>query len=94
MSKAEFMNELCNEELEKVTGGSDVKEHFILILVDAGTGKTGVIRVVKEITGMGLKDTKALVDAAPAVIKEGLSEAQAIADKCRLESVGATVELK
>ena len=94
MSKAEFMNDLRNEELEKVTGGNDVKEYFDVILCDVGTSKIQVVKVLKEITGLGLREVKALVDAAPVVIRERVSEAQAIADKCRLENVGATVELK
>ena len=94
MSKAEFINELRNEALEKVTGGADVKEYFDVILCDVGTSKIEVVRVVKEITGLGLKEVKALVDAAPVAIRKRVSEAQAIADKSRLESVGATVELK
>ena len=94
MSKSEFMNGLRNEALEKDTGGADVKEYFDVILCDVGTSKIEVVRVVKEITGLGLKEVKALVDAAPVAIRKRVSEAQAIADKCRLESVGATVELK
>lgn len=94
MSKAEFMNELRNEELEKVTGGADVKEYFDVILCDVGASKIAVIYVLTDMKDIGLKEAKALVDAAPVAIEEGVSEAQAIADKCRLESVGATVEMK
>ena len=65
MSKVEFMNELRNEELEKVTGGADYKVYFDVILAYAGASKIGVIGVVKEITGLGLKESKALVDDAP-----------------------------
>ena len=70
------------------------KEYFDVILCDVGASKIEVVRVLKEITGLGLKEVKALVDAAPVAIRERVSEAQAIAVKCRLESVGATVELK
>ena len=87
-------NELRNEELEKVTGGADFKEYWDVILSYAGASKMGVIRVVKEITGLGLKEVKALVDDAPSRIAEGVSEAQALDYKYRLESAGATVELK
>ncbi len=94
MSKKEFVNELRNEELEKVTGGADIKVYFDVILSDAGTSKIGVIKVVKEITGLGLKESKALVDAAPSRIVAGVSEARANEVKHLLESAGAKVELK
>lgn len=94
MSKAEFLNELRNEELEKVIGGADVKENFVLILREVGGNKMAAIAAVKEMKDIGLKEAKALVDAAPVTFGEYTSEAQVLADKCRLESVGCTVEIK
>ena len=94
MSKAKFLNELRNEEFEIVSGGADVKERFVLILQDVGGSKLSAIRVVREIKGIGLKEAKALMDAAPVTCGEYTSEAQVIADKCRLESAGCTVEIK
>lgn len=94
MSKIEIVNELRNEALEKVTGGADFKVYFNVILADAGASKMGVISVMKEITGFGLKEVKALVDAAPVTIVEGVSETRANEIKSRLEGVGARVELK
>ncbi len=93
-NKAEFMNELRNEELEKVTGGAEFKVYFDVILADAGASKIGVIKVVKEITGLGLKESKALVDDTPSRIAEGVLEEQALDYKYRLECAGAKVELK
>ena len=60
----------------------------------AGDKKIGVIKVVREVTGLGLKDAKALVDGAPAPVKEGVAKADAEALKAQLEEAGATVELK
>ena len=64
------------------------------ILATAGDKKIGVIKVVREVTGLGLKDAKALVDGAPAPVKEGVAKADAEALKAQLEEAGATVELK
>lgn len=70
------------------------KDSFDVELTDAGQQKVKVIKAVREITGQGLKDAKGLVDAAPKVIKEGLSEDDANKIKEQLEEVGATVTLK
>ena len=70
------------------------KTEFDVILVEAGAGKMGVIKLVKEITGLGLKEAKALVDEAPKPVKEGASKADAEDIKKKLEDAGATVELK
>ena len=70
------------------------KTEFDVILKDAGEKKIGVIKVVREVTGLGLKDAKALVDGAPAAVKEGAAKADAEALKAKLEEAGATVELK
>ena len=70
------------------------KTEFDVILASAGDKKIGVIKVVREATGLGLKDAKALVDGAPKAVKEGLAKADAEALKAQLEEAGATVELK
>lgn len=70
------------------------KTDFDVELVDAGASKIKVIKVVREVTGLGLKEAKALVDEAPKVIKEALPEAEANEVKEKLEEVGAKVELK
>ena len=67
---------------------------FDVILKSAGTAKLQVIKVVKEALGLGLKEAKDIVDAAPATVKEGLDKASAEALKKALEDVGAEVELK
>ena len=70
------------------------KDSYDVELTEAGQEKVKVIKAVREITGQGLKDAKGLVDAAPKVIKEGLSEDDANKIKEQLEEVGATVTLK
>ena len=67
---------------------------FDVILTDAGAGKINVIKVVREITGLGLKEAKELVDNAPKAIKTGVSKDEADAVKAKLEEAGAKVELK
>ncbi|WP_282926600.1 50S ribosomal protein L7/L12 [Helcococcus kunzii] len=67
---------------------------FDVILESAGSGKINVIKVVKEITGLGLKDAKAIVDEAPKAVKEKVSKDEAEELKAKLEEAGATVELK
>lgn len=74
--------------------GEAEKSDFDVELVSAGDAKIGVIKVVKEITGKGLKEAKDLVDAAPAVIKEKVAKAEAEDLKKQLEEAGATVNLK
>ena len=73
---------------------AEEKSEFDVILKDAGAGKINVIKAVREITGLGLKEAKALVDGAPAPVKEGVSKADAEDLKGKLEAAGATVELK
>ncbi len=73
---------------------ADEKTEFDLVLTDAGTGKVAVIKAVREITGLGLKDTKDLVDGAPKTVKEAMPKADAEAAKKKLEDAGAKVELK
>ena len=73
---------------------AEEKDSFDVILKSAGASKMGVIKLVKEITGLGLKEAKALVDEAPKPIKEGASKADAEDIKKKLEEVGAKVEIK
>ena len=73
---------------------AEEKSEFDVILTAAGASKMGVIKLVKEITGLGLKEAKALVDEAPKPIKEGASKADAEEIKKKLEEAGASVELK
>lgn len=70
------------------------KTEFTVELVSAGAGKINVIKVVKDLTGLGLKEAKDLVDAAPKAVKEKVSKAEAEDMKAKLEEAGATVELK
>lgn len=70
------------------------KDEFSVVLTSAGDKKVGVIKVVREATGLGLKEAKDLVDSAPKVIKEGLSKAQAEELKKKIEEAGGTVEIK
>ena len=71
-----------------------VQTEFDVILKSAGSSKIGVIKVVREITGLGLKEAKALVDGAPKAVKEQVSEDEANAVKEKLEAAGAEVEIK
>jgi large subunit ribosomal protein L7/L12 len=70
------------------------KTEFNVVLLEAGANKVSVIKAVREITGLGLKEAKDLVEAAPKAVKEGLSKADAEAAKKKLEEAGAKVELK
>lgn len=70
------------------------KTEFDVVLANAGAKKIGVIKVVREITGLGLKEAKDLVDNAPGVIKEGASKEEAEDMKKKLEEAGAAIELK
>ena len=67
---------------------------FDVILKEAGEKKVNVIKAVRELTGLGLKEAKDLVDGAPSTVKEGVSKADADAAKAKLEEAGAAVELK
>ena len=78
-------------------GGGEVAEEkstFDVVLTSAGAGKIGVIKVVRAVTGLGLKEAKDLVDSAPAAVKEGVNQEEADAVKAQLEEAGASVELK
>ena len=73
---------------------ADEQDEFDVELVSAGASKVKVIKVVREITGLGLKEAKELVDGAPKVVKEGVSKAEAEEIKTKLEAEGAEVNLK
>ena len=73
---------------------AEEKDEFDVELVSAGSSKVKVIKVVREITGLGLKEAKELVDGAPKVVKEGASKAEAEEIKAKLEGEGAEVNLK
>ena len=75
-------------------GAAEEKTEFDVVLASFGDAKMGVIKAVKEITGLGLKEAKELVESAPKAIKEGVSKADAEEIKGKLEAAGATVELK
>jgi large subunit ribosomal protein L7/L12 len=73
---------------------AEEKTDFNVVLTDAGGNKVSVIKAVREITGLGLKEAKDLVDGAPKVVKEAMPKADAEAAKKKLEEAGAKVELK
>lgn len=73
---------------------AEEKTKFDVILKNAGQAKLGVVKLVKELTSLGLKEAKELVDAAPKTIKEGVSKDEANALKSQLEEAGAEVEIK
>jgi large subunit ribosomal protein L7/L12 len=75
-------------------GAAEEKTEFDVILKSAGSAKLGVVKVVKEITGLGLKEAKELVDGAPKPVKEGTSKEDAEGIKAKLEEAGAEVEVK
>ena len=81
-----------------VAGGAapaaEEKTEFDVILVEAGASKMGVVKAVKEITGLGLKESKEIVDNAPKAVKTGVSKADAEEMQKKLEAAGAKVELK
>jgi large subunit ribosomal protein L7/L12 len=74
--------------------GAEEKSEFDVILKAAGGSKLAVVKLVKELTGLGLKEAKGLVDAAPSPLKEGIAKDEAEALKNSLEEAGAEVELK
>ena len=82
------------------TGGAapaaaaEAQTEFTVLLKDAGTNKIGVIKAVREVTNLGLKEAKDLVDGAPKTVKEGVSKADADTMKKKLEEAGAKVEIK
>ncbi|GGY51781.1 50S ribosomal protein L7/L12 [Bacterioplanes sanyensis] len=75
-------------------GAAEEQTEFDVVLTSAGDKKVNVIKAVRELTGAGLKDAKAMVDGAPATVKEGVSKDDAEAAKAALEAAGASVEVK
>ncbi|WP_299017328.1 50S ribosomal protein L7/L12 [uncultured Polaribacter sp.] len=75
-------------------GGADEQTEFDVILKAAGGSKLAVVKLVKELTGLGLKEAKGIVDSAPAAVKEGVTKDEAEGLKASLEEAGAEVELK
>ena len=75
-------------------GAAEEKTSFDVVLTSAGAAKIGVIKVVRAVTGLGLKEAKDLVDSAPKAVKEGVNEEEANSVKAQLEEAGAAVELK
>ena len=73
---------------------AEEKTAFDVILTNAGPGKLGVVKVVKDLTGLGLKEAKELVDGAPKAVKEGVSKAEADDIVAKLKEAGAEVEIK
>lgn len=79
---------------EESTGETEEKDSFSVVLKEAGQAKIQVIKVIREVTGKGLKEAKDLVDAAPSVVKEGVKKEDAEELKKKLEEAGGVVELK
>jgi large subunit ribosomal protein L7/L12 len=75
-------------------GGAEEQSEFDVVLKSAGGSKLAVVKLVKELTGLGLKEAKGVVDSAPAPVKEGVSKEEAESLKSQLEEAGAEVELK
>jgi large subunit ribosomal protein L7/L12 len=73
---------------------AEEKDAFTVVLASAGEQKIAVMKIVKEVLGLGLKDAKDLVDGAPATIKDGMKKAEAEDIKAKIEAVGGKVELK
>ena len=94
--KDEYGIEPAAAAVAVAAGGAAAAEKtaFDVILTDAGAAKLGVVKIVKDLTGLGLKEAKDLVDGAPKPVKEGVSKADAEALKKQLEEAGAKVEIK
>ena len=78
----------------EAAGGEEEQTEFTVVLKEIGAEKIKVIKAVREITGLGLKEAKGLVDGAPSNVKEGCEKAEAEALKAQMEEVGAVIELK
>ena len=87
-------NEYGIEPAAAAGAAAEEKTHFDVILKSAGANKLAVVKLVKELASLGLKEAKELVDAAPKPVKEGISKAEAEALKKSLEEAGAEVEMK
>ena len=81
-------------ELNELVKAAEEKTEFDVVLANAGASKVGVIKAVREVTGLGLKEAKEVVDNAPKTLKEGVSKEEADQIKEKLEAAGATVEVK
>ena len=92
MNFVEEIKKLSVLELSELVDA--IQEEFDVVLTSFGDAKMAVIKAVKEITGLGLKESKELVESAPKAIKEGASKADAEEIKTKLEAAGASVELK
>ena len=91
---AQILKEEYNIEPAAAGAAAEEKSAFDVVLKAAGANKLAIVKLVKELTGLGLKEAKDLVDGAPSNIKEGLAKAEAEALKKQLEEAGAEVELK
>jgi len=83
-----------NDSFDGAAAAEEEKDSFDVVLTAAGDKKIQVIKVVRELTGLGLKEAKAVVDEAPKPVKEKVAKAEAADMKKKLEEVGATVEVK
>ena len=79
---------------DDASGAAEEKDEFDVVITSAGDKKVNAIKVVRAVTGLGLKEAKALVDEAPSTVKEGLPKDEAEDIKSQLEEAGASVELK
>ena len=85
---------ILKEEYGIEPAAAEEKTSFDVVLKAAGANKLAIVKLVKELTGLGLKEAKDMVDSAPSAIKEGIAKADAEALKKQLEEAGAEVELK
>ena len=83
-----------SDRVNDTSSGTEGKTKFVVILKSGGANKLAVVKLVKELTGNGLKESKDIVDGAPATLKEGVSKDEAAALKSSLEEAGAEVEIK
>ena len=89
----ETIDTLTVVELAELVKGIEEKSSFNVVLKEAGANKIQVIKVVRDATGLGLKEAKDLVDGAPKTVKENVAKAEAEELKAKFEEVGATIEL-
>ena len=92
--EAADLSKMLEEKWGVSAAAAEEKDEFDVILAEAGANKINVIKEVRTITGLGLKEAKDLVDGAPKTIKEGVAKAEAEEMKKKLEEAGAKVELK
>ena len=90
----EEIDSLTVVELSELVKGIEEKSEFDVVLTDAGSNKISVIKVVRDVTGLGLKEAKELVDGAPKTVKEAVAKAEAEEIKAKFVEAGATIELK